>query len=101
MKSGLKNTLFKFIETVRIDMAEKGALDEIFDCSINRWTQPTCTCPVAQFINTFTDETANEWRLTTKDEGFSSAEVGDSRPQTPPSSSFSDKSDRWKHRCKP
>lgn len=70
---------------VLTDMAEKEALDDVFDRSIKRWTQTTLlidtfaastlssyhfTRPVANFVRTRMDGTVDKWRLKAKDEGF-------------------------------
>lgn len=85
VESRFKKTPYKFIQTALTNKAETRALDKIFDCSLDRWTQPTLftyaftirspessrlTFPIEQFIKRSMDETAKEWRLTAKTEGF-------------------------------
>lgn len=48
VESGLRNAPYKFIKTVLTDLAEKAALDVIFDCSIDLWTSLT------SFMDAFT-----------------------------------------------
>lgn len=92
-------------------MIEQKALDKIFDRSIDSWTHSTsfidlCTSRAlalsrftrlgAKFIKICTYETADDWRIMKKADGFPSLEVGNSWLQLPPSSSFSNESDRGK-----
>lgn len=44
---GLKNSLYHFVESILTEMAQKGALDEVFDRSIECWTQSS------SFMDTF------------------------------------------------
>lgn len=41
VEDGLKNAPYNFKETVLTNMADKGALNEIFGRRIDRWTQST------------------------------------------------------------
>lgn len=71
----LENAPFKIRETILTSMSEKEALEKIFGCSTDRWTQSTSfmdafaicalassefACAIARIIKTRTDETANE-----------------------------------------
>lgn len=93
IEAELMNTPYEFIKTGLTDMDKKGAQEEVVDLSIDRCTQSTSfvdaftsrapvssrfTRSVAQFTKTRMDETADEWRLTAKAEGCSSAQVGNS-----------------------
>lgn len=86
----MKNVTHKFIGVETINVNKRGALGEVFDCSIVYWTQSTTfmnafircamvssrfTRQVAQYFKNRMDETAYEWRSMAKAEGFASAEV--------------------------
>lgn len=58
VERGLKNAPYKFKETLLSDMAEKAALDKIFDCSMDRWNQSIL------FMNAFTKHALGSSRLT-------------------------------------
>lgn len=92
VNKGLKTALFKFIETKSTNLAEKGALNIVVRCNIQRWKQSTSFMdtithlalassqftpppPIAQFIKTHMNETTDEWRLA-KAEGFPPADIG-------------------------
>lgn len=84
-KEELRKTSHRFFETVFTDIGENGTLHEIFDCSIERWTQTTVfmdafaalalsscciTRPEASFVCIHASETADQWSLNPKAKGL-------------------------------
>lgn len=55
---GLKTTSYRFVETLLADMADRGALDEIFAQRIDCWNQ------CKSFIDAFTTRKLMSSRLT-------------------------------------
>lgn len=101
VESELKNVLYVFIEAALTDIAEKRALDEIFDHSIERWTQSTLFMDalishslsslrflpqVAQFIKNCMIVTTGEWHSRRKD---GSMPISGSRQHMTAASTFS------------
>lgn len=73
----MKDTPFQYIETILTTVAEKGTLNNVFDRSIETWTQSTSFVDaftllalnslgfrrhVANIVKTCTEKTAKEWR---------------------------------------
>lgn len=86
IKGRLKKAFYQYIETIFSNMAARKILDEMFDCSIERWKQRTMfmdasaararsssrfSRSVPDFVCTHVDETANIWQLTARSEGYS------------------------------
>lgn len=108
----LKTIHYRFIKTVLTGMTEKGALDDLLDRNIDRWTLSLSFMDAftnaamtslrsmrldAQIITTWMDETADERRSTTKTDRFSSAEACKSLSQLSASETSSDNGDCRKH----
>lgn len=113
----MRTTPYKFIETILRAKAENGKMGEVFDRSINRWSQsttlmdafarralnsPRFTGPVTNFVESHMDKNAEEWRLPTKAEALPLPDLSELWPQPlplPPSSDEDDRRKHWGSRC--
>lgn len=108
----IRNPVYRHNYTKSTKLAEKGTLEEVLDCSINRWkpsalfvhastrrapNQSCLTRPVKSFLWSHMHKTAKEMRTQAKVKAWLPSKLDDPWPQPPPLPLSSDEYNRKKH----